>query len=394
MANKNNINAWNANKHYKVGELVLHLLGTWRNDTGYNSEPGLTSDWFQVKEPVTPPSQSGLGTLEGAYTFSTLVGGDPGSGKVLLNNGDPLLATAVHISNTDDNGLVNDYHLLGLKTGDLIALNDKSTSKKYTYRLTDLTTNGVGYTTLPVQVIEVVGVFGDSDALVTEAIFTGSAEILRQKTINGNHTISNDDDKYFIYLELTANIIITVDSSVLVDGFTCEFENKSDFEAQFIGDIELTQSVNNPIYLTGDTINKDDRCELRRHADNVNIRLRGQLTFTGVVVDYEERVVNDGGIVGDLLCLFEYDDTALIDLLPSGYKSKNLYSIIPNTAAGDFAVTRGGIASFVSRGGIVEFAAIDVPRIDFTNGGCGVLLSELEAENTIQYSEDFENAWW
>jgi len=86
MANKNNINAWNANKHYKVGELVLHLLGTWRNDTGYNSEPGLTSDWFQVKEPVTPPSQSGLGTLEGAYTFSTLVGGDPGSGKVLLNN--------------------------------------------------------------------------------------------------------------------------------------------------------------------------------------------------------------------------------------------------------------------------------------------------------------------
>lgn len=63
------------------------------------------------------------------------------------------------------------------------------------------------------------------------------------------------------------------------------------------------------------------------------------------------------------------------------------------TLAGVLGLTRAGSASYIDRDGLVQFAASNVPRIDYSDG-VGALLIEPAATNLVIASQDFTNAAW
>lgn len=80
----------------------------------------------------------------------------------------------------------------------------------------------------------------------------------------------------------------------------------------------------------------------------------------------------------------------VIALIPSGYKAEKVYSVVPSNGAGDFVFDRGnGAATRVNKDVLIEDVANDVPRLDYTDGGCPVLLLEYASSNNILYSQDF-----
>ena len=74
-------------------------------------------------------------------------------------------------------------------------------------------------------------------------------------------------------------------------------------------------------------------------------------------------------------------DQASLVLIPSGYKSGKLYSVVPSDGSGDLTFTRSTTATRVNESGLIETVGINVPRIDFTGGGCGKLLIEPQRTN-------------
>jgi len=80
--------------------------------------------------------------------------------------------------------------------------------------------------------------------------------------------------------------------------------------------------------------------------------------------------------------------------IPSAYKAGTAYVPIPNTAAGDYDFARDSVATRVNENGVIEEMAKDVPRIDYSDGGCPVLLLDGESTNHVQYSYDFTNPYW
>ena len=87
-----------------------------------------------------------------------------------------------------------------------------------------------------------------------------------------------------------------------------------------------------------------------------------------------------------------YDDASLI-MYPSGYKESKIYAQKPVNGTGDLTFTRASSATRVNAEGLIESAASNIPRIDYSNG-CGSLLLEKQSTNLVTYSEDFSNAAW
>jgi len=83
-----------------------------------------------------------------------------------------------------------------------------------------------------------------------------------------------------------------------------------------------------------------------------------------------------------------------IALIPTGTKAGTLYSVLPEDGSGDFTVVRATTATRVNENGLIESVANNVPRLDYTDGGCPVLLTEPQSTNLVTYSEDFSNAAW
>ena len=81
--------------------------------------------------------------------------------------------------------------------------------------------------------------------------------------------------------------------------------------------------------------------------------------------------------------------TPSIALIPSGYKESKLYSQLPINGDGDLTFARTTIANRVNEQGVIEEMAVNVPRLDYSDGGCPSLLLETESTNLIPYSEDF-----
>jgi hypothetical protein len=95
-----------------------------------------------------------------------------------------------------------------------------------------------------------------------------------------------------------------------------------------------------------------------------------------------------------------YDKASLVQI-PSGYKSGTLYSVVPNTADGDFTVTGDpqGEATRVNKDGLIESVAADVPRLDYPllDGvvqDCPTLLLEPSRTNSLPESENFSTNWF
>ena len=76
-------------------------------------------------------------------------------------------------------------------------------------------------------------------------------------------------------------------------------------------------------------------------------------------------------------------------MIPSGYKAGKLYSVLPSDGTGDFTVARNSVATRVNQSGLIEEVGVNVPRLDYSAGGCPVLLTEIQSQNLITYSEDF-----
>jgi osmotically-inducible protein OsmY len=86
-------------------------------------------------------------------------------------------------------------------------------------------------------------------------------------------------------------------------------------------------------------------------------------------------------------------------LIPSGYREDLLYSILPNNGDGDFTFSRAGVsgvpnATRVNKEGLIEDVNADVPRLDYSDGGCPSLLLEPQRTNNILNSESLSNASW
>ena len=90
-----------------------------------------------------------------------------------------------------------------------------------------------------------------------------------------------------------------------------------------------------------------------------------------------------------------YDKASLVQI-PSGYKgggTKNLYSVVPNTADGDFDYSGGTNGTRVNKDGLIETIAADTPRLNYPllNGvvqSNPTLLLEPQRINIYTYSED------
>lgn len=86
-----------------------------------------------------------------------------------------------------------------------------------------------------------------------------------------------------------------------------------------------------------------------------------------------------------------YQKATLVQI-PSGYKAADakLYSVVPNTTAGDFTVSVDADATRVNKDGLVESVAANQARLDYnpSNPQDPTLLLEPERTNIYTYSQD------
>jgi hypothetical protein len=95
-----------------------------------------------------------------------------------------------------------------------------------------------------------------------------------------------------------------------------------------------------------------------------------------------------------------FEEASLV-ITPNGFKAGKLYTVKPDfDTSGTFPVaygldvTRATSATRVNANGIIETVGANVPRIDYTGGGCPSILVEPQRTNLLTYSEDFTNASW
>jgi hypothetical protein len=119
--------------------------------------------------------------------------------------------------------------------------------------------------------------------------------------------------------------------------------------------------------------------------------------------DYLRRVLTDGGFYSrpnpkD----FQNDVDTILPLNPILYTPANagkvskMYSLIPDTGAGDFTVSRNGTATYFDKDGLLKTAAANVPRFEFdplTGDFKGVLV-EGSATNILRGSEGIDGTSW
>jgi hypothetical protein len=82
-----------------------------------------------------------------------------------------------------------------------------------------------------------------------------------------------------------------------------------------------------------------------------------------------------------------------ITMIPSGYKSEKVYSVLPTNGDGDLFFDRNTPATRVNKDGLIEQVGTDVPTLDYSDGSCPSLLSERYSLNLVTYSEDFSQGW-
>ena len=81
-------------------------------------------------------------------------------------------------------------------------------------------------------------------------------------------------------------------------------------------------------------------------------------------------------------------------MIPTGYKAGKVYSVLPESGVGDFTFDRDSKATRVNEDGLIEVMDNDVPRLDYTDGGCPSLLLEPERTNLLPYSQEISNPSW
>jgi len=80
-------------------------------------------------------------------------------------------------------------------------------------------------------------------------------------------------------------------------------------------------------------------------------------------------------------------DEASILLTPTAYNNGSMLAVKPTNGDGDFTFSRNSAATRVNAQGLIEDVAINLPRIDYTDG-CGSLLLEPQSTNLVYNSND------
>jgi hypothetical protein len=88
--------------------------------------------------------------------------------------------------------------------------------------------------------------------------------------------------------------------------------------------------------------------------------------------------------------------TPKLALIPSGYKSQTVYSVLPSDGTSDFSFSRsfGGSATRVNKNGLIEEVSVNIPRLDYSDGSCPSLLLEANKTNLVTYNRDLTNSDW
>jgi hypothetical protein len=118
---------------------------------------------------------------------------------------------------------------------------------------------------------------------------------------------------------------------------------------------------------------------------------------------YLNRVLSDGGqfvkpdaneIQSQIQTILDYNPSIFI--FPTPQKIDKNYSIIPNSASGDFTFTRSSSGSYFDKNLILQTGQPNQPRLYFDTGSGDFegLLIERNLSNLILRSEEFENAYW
>jgi len=84
--------------------------------------------------------------------------------------------------------------------------------------------------------------------------------------------------------------------------------------------------------------------------------------------------------------------TPSIAVIPSGYKASKVYSVLPTNGDADLDFTRDCVATRVNQNGLLEEVGLNVPRLDYSDGGCPSLLLEPNRTNLVIESANF-SAW-
>ncbi len=79
-------------------------------------------------------------------------------------------------------------------------------------------------------------------------------------------------------------------------------------------------------------------------------------------------------------------------LIPSGVATNKVFSVLPSNGDGDFDFARTGTATRINKDGLIETVGANIPRLDYSNGGCPSLLLEPERTNLCQNYKDFDRA--
>lgn len=81
--------------------------------------------------------------------------------------------------------------------------------------------------------------------------------------------------------------------------------------------------------------------------------------------------------------------------VPSGVQAGTAYGVLPNSASADFSsFVSDTDGTRVDKNGFITDVEANVPRIDYTGGGCPSLLLEPSSTNYIPYSQDFSQSAW
>ena len=83
----------------------------------------------------------------------------------------------------------------------------------------------------------------------------------------------------------------------------------------------------------------------------------------------------------------------IFTLIPSGYKTSQVYAPIPASGVGDFLFGRSSYATKTNKDGLLESSGWYQPRLDYSDSKCPSLLLEPSATNLMPYSEDFTQGW-
>ena len=79
--------------------------------------------------------------------------------------------------------------------------------------------------------------------------------------------------------------------------------------------------------------------------------------------------------------------TPSIAMIPSGFKAGKVYSVLPLSGAADLTFTRASSATRVNKDGLIETVATGVPRLDYSDGVCPVLLIEPQQTQLYELTE-------